>query len=163
MSNILATAAAGFNSRLSRAYSMIYRFLLSSRSRRRSPLPAGICTEKLLQLSQSCDCLKWVWVSSYIPVFFPAMIKFLKWLKMCQHLTAGAQAGRFVGFALRTCGFSGPHILPWMPGIVLLSPVVRRGTETLVRGRPHGCISFFVAFETEWWWFQDEENISFYK
>lgn len=70
LSNILATAAPGFNWRLSRAYSMIYMFLLSSRSRQCSPLPTGICIEKHLQLSRSCDCLKRVWVSSYIPASF---------------------------------------------------------------------------------------------
>ena len=36
LSNILATAASEFNSRLSRAYCMIYRFLPSSRSRQRA-------------------------------------------------------------------------------------------------------------------------------
>lgn len=50
------------------------------------------------------------------------MIKFLKWPKMCQHLTAGVQAERAVVFALRTCGFSGPRLLLGTPGAVLPSP-----------------------------------------
>jgi hypothetical protein len=62
LSNVLATAASGFNLRLSRAYSMIYGFLPSSKRRQHRPLPAGIspspAMEKPLQLCGSCDSLK---------------------------------------------------------------------------------------------------------
>lgn len=104
VSNSLATASSGFNSRLPRAYSMIYWFLSSSRSRRHNPLPAGILSspwiEKHLQLFQSCDSQKSIWVSSYIPAFFQPWLSSLNGPEICQHLSYSSTGRKFCGFSI---------------------------------------------------------------
>lgn len=72
------------------------------------------------------------------------MIKFLKWPKMCQHLTAGTQAERRVVSGLRTCGFSGSHLLLGMPELAVLRHMA--GNTDSGVGLPHHCILVFAAF-----------------
>lgn len=71
------------------------------------------------------------------------MIKFLKWPKMCQHLTAGTQAERRVVSVLRTCGFSGSHLLLGMPELAVLRHMA--GYTDAGVGHPHQCVLVFAA------------------
>lgn len=104
---------------------MIYRFLFASRSGQRSPLPTGICIEKRLQLSRSCDCLKRVWVSSYIPAFFQP------WL-------SSLNGPRCVSISLLECRQKRLWFLHW-EHVAFLVHVSSRDAR-ICTAKPHGTV-----------------------